>query len=232
MEAHLCRYGGHPLVKLISVMDHTPGQRQWTDLEKWRLYHRDKRWSDEQAGKIRAERLELQARYAERNRRTAIQFARDREIPLASHDDTTDLDAECSARDGITIAEFPTTLTAARAAKKHGMAVAMGSPNVVRGGSHSGNVSAQDLARLGLLDGLSSDYVPASLLHAAFYLTERLKLALPQTVALVSCNVAEMVGLDDRGEIAVDKRADLIRVGVEDGLPVVRNVWRKGVAVF
>ncbi|MBN2792942.1 MAG: alpha-D-ribose 1-methylphosphonate 5-triphosphate diphosphatase [Desulfuromonadales bacterium] len=228
MESNLHQYGEHPLVKLISVMDHTPGQRQWTDIEKWRLYHRDKRWTDEQAERVRQERLELQDKYADRNRAEAISFARVKHIPLASHDDTTTDDAEMSAADGITISEFPTTLSAARAARKLGMAVIMGSPNVVRGNSHSGNVSARDLAQLDLLDGLSSDYVPFSLLQAVFYLTHHLDIPLPRAVAMTSVNIAEMVGLEDRGEIAVGKKADLVRLTLIDDLPVVKNVWRSG----
>lgn len=228
MESNLHQYGQHPLVKLISVMDHTPGQRQWTDIDKWRLYHRDKRWTDEQAERVRQDRLELQGKYAARNRAEAVRFAREKQIPLAAHDDTTTADAEMSAADGITISEFPTTLSAARRARQLGMAVIMGSPNVVRGNSHSGNVSARDLAQLSLLDGLSSDYVPASLLQAVFYLTQHLNIPLPQAVAMTSANIAEMVGLEDRGEIAVAKKADLVHVTLIDDLPVVKNVWRSG----
>jgi alpha-D-ribose 1-methylphosphonate 5-triphosphate diphosphatase len=232
MADHLSVYGEHPLVKLISLMDHTPGQRQWTDIQKWRLYHRDKKWTDQEAERIRAERLEMQRIYANKNRLCAIQFAGERGIPLASHDDTTLHDVVSAAEAGIAIAEFPTTLTAAIAARKQGMFIVMGAPNVVRGGSHSGNISARDLAAKDLLDGLSSDYVPTSLLHAAFCLAEELSIPLPKTVAMVSANVAQMVGLEDRGEIAVGKRADLIQVTLIDDLPVVRKVWRAGRYVY
>ena len=228
IEALLPVYGKHPLVKLISVMDHTPGQRQWTDLEKWRLYHRDKRWTDQQAEEVQQKRLELQDKHADKNRNLAISFAQQRQLQLASHDDTTMTDTQASTKAGITIAEFPTTLVAAKTAKKYGMSVVMGAPNIVRGGSHSGNVSAIELAKLGLLDGLSSDYVPASLLHSAFYLADKLNIPLPQTVAMVSTHVAEMVGFTDRGEISEGKRADLIQVTPVDGLPIVRRVWREG----
>ncbi len=104
----------------------------------------------------------------------------------------------------------------------------MGAPNVVRGGSHSGNVSAIDLAEDGLLDGLSSDYVPSSLLQAVFQLDSEIGVTLPDAVAMVSANVADVVGLDDRGEIATGKRADLVRVYVAQHVPVVREVWREG----
>jgi len=130
--------------------------------------------------------------------------------------------------EGVDIAEFPTTLTAARHAGKHGLSTIMGAPNAVRGGSHSGNISALELVENDLLDGLSSDYVPASLLHAAFYLAETQKGPLHQTVALVSCNIADMDGLPDRGELAPGKRTDMLQVSIFDGLPVLKKVWKKG----
>lgn len=232
MAPILIKYGEHSLVKLISVMDHTPGQRQWTDLEKWRLYHRDKRWTDQQAEQVKQERLELQQKYADNNRQLAIQFARQRSIALASHDDTTVADAEESAAAGIKISEFPTSLSAAQTARQHGMSIVMGSPNVIRGGSHSGNISAYALAQLDLLDGLSSDYVPVSLLHAAFHLSAQLDIPLPKTVAMVSTQIAKMVGFDDRGEISEGKRADLIQVTLVNELPVVRHVWKQGELIF
>ena len=134
-----------------------------------------------------------------------------------------------AAEDGVTIAEFPTTVDAAAMSREHGMSVLMGAPNMVRGGSHSGNVSAQALAEAGLLDILSSDYVPSSMLHAAFGLPARVpSIDLPAAIRLLTLNPARATGLDDRGEIAIGKRADLVRVSVVQGLPVVRSVWREG----
>jgi alpha-D-ribose 1-methylphosphonate 5-triphosphate diphosphatase len=104
----------------------------------------------------------------------------------------------------------------------------MGAPNVVRGGSHSGNISARDLATAGLLDILSSDYAPVSLLHAAFLLHSTIEMPLPQAVSKVSRNPAQALGLTDRGEIVAGKRADLVCVRVVDGMPVARQVWRAG----
>jgi alpha-D-ribose 1-methylphosphonate 5-triphosphate diphosphatase len=116
------------------------------------------------------------------------------------------------------------------------MATIMGGPNVVRGGSHSGNVSAIELARLGLVDIVSSDYVPGSLLSATVRLTETAGLSLPAAVAMVSRNPAHSIGLHDRGSIAIGLRADLVQVRMtplDDGRqqPVVRAVWRGGVRV-
>lgn len=221
-------YMDDPLVRLVSLMDHTPGQRQWTDLTKWRLYHEKDGWTKEQYEEILERRTAMQAQYAEKHRAELVRLCRERGIPLASHDDTDLSHVLEGASQGVAVSEFPTTLAAAREAHKRGQAVVMGAPNLVRGGSHSGNVSARELAQEGVLDILSSDYAPKSLLHGAFMLHLNLQMPLPQAVATVTGNVAEMLGLKDRGEIALGKRADLVRVHVEDGVPVVRAVWRQG----
>lgn len=228
LEELLDRHGSNAGVRLLSLMDHTPGQRQWSDISKWRLYHREKKWTDEEADAIVRDLVDRQQRYAICNRRLVVALARERQLVLASHDDTTIEDCIGAAEDGVAIAEFPTTLSAARAAHQYGMAVVMGAPNAVRGESHSGNVPTDDVAAARLLDGLSSDYVPASLLHAAFLLADRCDLPLSETIAMVTVNNAEMAGLTDRGEISVGKRADLVRVSVIDSVPVVRQVWRQG----
>jgi alpha-D-ribose 1-methylphosphonate 5-triphosphate diphosphatase len=151
-----------------------------------------------------------------------------RNLPRASHDDATLAHVEESIELGLTIAEFPTTLEAATAAHERGMAVVMGAPNVVRGGSHSGNTSARDLAAAGLLDILSSDYAPVSLLHAVFLLHNAIDMPFPEAVAKVSRNPAQALGLTDRGDLAPGKRADLVRVRLVDQMPVARQVWRAG----
>jgi alpha-D-ribose 1-methylphosphonate 5-triphosphate diphosphatase len=155
---------------------------------------------------------------------------------LASHDDTTVAHVEQAFAEGATVCEFPTTVAAAQAARDRNMLTIMGGPNVVRGGSHSGNVSAIELAKLGLMDILSSDYVPGSLLSAVVRLTETASLTLPQAVALVSRNPAKSIGLHDRGSIAPGMRADLVQMRITtlaDGhqQPIVRAVWRGGVRV-
>ncbi len=231
MEANLAQHGSCPKVRLISIMDHTPGQRQWSDLSKWRQYHRDKRWTDQEAESICEELRGKQKLYADKHRMAAVAYAHERNIPLASHDDTTVGDAESAEKDTIRIAEFPTTLVAATRAKELGMMTIMGAPNAIRGLSHSGNITAASLAKDNLLDGLSSDYVPNSSLYAAFHLADTLGISLPRTVAMVSANIADMVGLDDRGELVPGKIADMLQVTMVGKLPVVRKVWRRGVVV-
>ncbi|MFA7429539.1 MAG: alpha-D-ribose 1-methylphosphonate 5-triphosphate diphosphatase [Rhodospirillaceae bacterium] len=225
-------FAADPLVRLVSLMDHTPGQRQWSDVSKFVQYHNGENWGQDKLDSILQARLEDQARYATRHRREIVALSRDRGLALASHDDATEAHIQESLDDGCVIAEFPITVTAATMARQHGLGTIMGGPNVVRGGSHSGNVSAIELARLGLLTGLSSDYVPYSLLQAVFRLEAEADMTLPQAVACVTANIADMVGLSDRGEITPGKRADLARVRPVDGAPLVRDVWRQGRRVY
>lgn len=215
--------------RLVSLMDHTPGQRQFTDIEKFREYYRGAHgFTDEQLEKmVEAGRREAE-QHALPNRRRIVADCSGRPIRLASHDDSTEAHVAESLDLGLTISEFPTTIIAARASRAGGMRTIMGAPNVVRGGSHSGNIAAAELARLGLLDCLSSDYVPASLLHAAFLLHDQIEVPLPEAVAIVSLNPASMAGLDDRGAIELGRRADMVRVALAGDFPVVRAVWREG----
>lgn len=219
---------GNPLVKLASLMDHTPGQRQWADIDKWRQFNRDKKWTDSEIEALIEQRKAQQARYVHLYRGSVITLARHHGTVLASHDDTTREHVEEAVAEGIAISEFPTTIGAAGHANKRGMKVVMGAPNIVRGGSHSGNVSAAELAQRGFLDAISSDYVPASLMQAVFLLNQNEAIELPRAVSMVSSNPAKMVGLDDRGVIAPGKRADFSRVRLVDGVPVVMSVWRQG----
>jgi alpha-D-ribose 1-methylphosphonate 5-triphosphate diphosphatase len=218
------------LVDLLSVMDHTPGERQFVSLDKFREYYLGKKiMSPERLEVFILERREMNILHSDRNRRAIVNLAIARGLKLASHDDATLEHVAEAVADGVTISEFPTTEEAARAAHANGLAVLMGAPNLVRGGSHSGNIPTADVARAQCLDLMSSDYVPASLLHAAFALPQDVPaITLPEAVTVVSRNPARVMGLDDRGEIAPGKRADLIEVRLMDGHPVVRTVWRAG----
>ena len=218
-----------PALALVSLMDHTPGQRQFTDISKYREYYQGKyALTNEAMDEFTAFQIDNHHKYSTANRTAIVKHCRAAGIALASHDDATPAHVAEAVADGVVIAEFPTTLEAARAAKAQGLGILMGAPNVVRGGSHSGNISALELAREGLLDVLSSDYVPASLMHAAFLLTENAGWSLPKAVACVSMQPAHMSGLTDRGEIAINKRADFLRVRQSHGVPVVAAAWRNG----
>jgi alpha-D-ribose 1-methylphosphonate 5-triphosphate diphosphatase len=172
--------------------------------------------------------MERQVLYAADNRRRVVESCNAAGKALATHDDTTPDHVVEGVAEGIKICEFPTTVAAAQTARKHGLGIIMGAPNVIRGGSHSGNVSAAELARADLLDVLSSDYVPASLLHGTFMLHRKEGLDLPKTINMVSRNPARMIGFDDRGEIATGLRADFLRVRVIDEIPIVLQVWKAG----
>jgi alpha-D-ribose 1-methylphosphonate 5-triphosphate diphosphatase len=224
----------HPLVQLVSVMDHSPGQRQFVLESKYReyymgKYHLSTTLMDEFIVLQKANSREYSTRY----RAAIVEHCLARGLSVASHDDATLEHVEESARYGMTIAEFPTTLEAARGCQQLGMSVLMGAPNIVRGGSHSGNVAAADLAAEGLLDILSSDYYPASLLQAAFALSAQdNQCDLAEAVRMVTLAPARAAGLSDRGEIAVGLRADLLQAKTQDGLPVVQQVWRQAKRVF
>jgi len=230
---HFDALANHPTTRLASVMDHTPGQRQFRSLDAYkRFYAKQMGRSPEELQSYLDARLAEHKRFSAPNRQAIVSRARAMGIALASHDDATLAHVEEAEADGVAIAEFPTTLEAASAAHEAGLAILMGAPNVVRGKSHSGNISATDLVEAGLLDILSSDYVPFALLQAVFLLPQRIEgLALPVALATVTANPARAAGLDDRGEIVTGKRADLVRVAAQAPLPVVRGVWREGLRV-
>ncbi|MCX5513201.1 phosphonate metabolism protein PhnM [Kaistia algarum] len=217
-------------IHMMSLMDHTPGQRQFTDMATWRrFYMRRKPMTEAEADFFIAQRLELHEKNARPNRGRLIEIAGDVGAVLASHDDATAAHAEEAVTNGVSIGEFPTTLEAAAALHAAGIGVMMGGPNVVRGGSHSGNIAAEELARAGVLDILSSDYVPASLLMSAFELPQRVpNIDLASAIRTVTLTPAEATGLGDRGAIEPGRRADLVRVNLAGSTPIVRHVWRQG----
>jgi len=230
-------------LRLASLMDHTPGQRQYADVDAFRRYMVGK-------GRVPATGIEalmatlkdVAERYSVPNRAAIAELAAARGIALAAHDDATIEHVKESASLGVRISEFPTTAIAAQAARELDQLIVMGAPNIVRGASQSGNVAAAELLDLGLLDILSSDYVPASPLQAIVQLDADGLFPLVKGSALVSGNPARAVGLEDRGSIRVGKRADLVRVythaaPADQGhpcgraIPVVRAVYRQGLRV-
>ncbi len=213
---------------LISIMDHTPGARQFVSIDKFKEYYLGKKIiMPEKMDAYIAERREMQEMHAAVNKQKILELALRLGVKLASHDDATEAHVEEAISDGVTIAEFPTTREAAQAAHRNGLAVLMGAPNVVRGRSHSGNISAAEVAANGHLDVLSSDYVPSSLLPAVFALSRIVEgMDLAKAIRLITFNPAHAAGLDDRGAIEPRRRADLVQVRLDGELPVVRRVWR------
>lgn len=228
MEALFLPYASHKALAMVSLMDHSPGVGQWGDVEKYRDILRRDGLTEEEIETRLAQLREARTRWRSHNRQVVLETMRGRGIALASHDDRTPADVSENAADGIDIAEFPVTLAAAQAAHEHGIETIAGAPNLVRGGSHSGNVAAADLLRAGLVDAFASDYVPSALLEAALLATTVASLSLPDAIALVTARPARMAGLTDRGCLAPGLAADLVRVRIHDGQPIIRGVWRGG----
>jgi alpha-D-ribose 1-methylphosphonate 5-triphosphate diphosphatase len=218
-------------VALMSLMDHTPGARQFTSLDAWRTYYGGKSGrSASDLDELIDRKHYLFGKNYGSHRAALVEMAQAKGIALASHDDAKPEHVAESIADKVSLAEFPTTVEAARLSHEAGIRVMMGAPNVVRGGSHSGNIASEDLARAGYLDALSSDYVPASLLLGAFELARSIdSVDLPTAIRTATLNPACAAGLDDRGEIAVGKRADFVRVRLHDEkFPIIREVYRGG----
>jgi alpha-D-ribose 1-methylphosphonate 5-triphosphate diphosphatase len=224
----LAKFGPEDRVGIVSLMDHTPGERQFRDLDKMRDYVCGKHGlKDSYFEALVADRIALKNRLGAGHLKAAIAAAARYGAVLASHDDTTAGQVAQSRVQGVHFAEFPTTFEAAQACRDQGIAVMMGAPNLIRGSSHSGNVAAQDLARADLLDIVSSDYVPSALLASALMLGD-LWGDLARGIATVTAAPADAVGLADRGRVETGKRADLIRVRRISGTGALRGTWVKG----
>jgi alpha-D-ribose 1-methylphosphonate 5-triphosphate diphosphatase len=224
----LDKFGPDDRIGIVSLMDHTPGARQFRDVTKLKEYHIGKYgiseadWQDHLAGQ-----KALRDRVGDLHEAAAVAAARRYGAVLASHDDTEPEHVARSAEHGAHFAEFPTTLEAATACHEHGIQVMMGAPNLIRGGSHSGNVAAKALAEADLLDIVSSDYVPSSLLSAALMLGD-LWGDMARGIATVTAAPADAAGLADRGHLVHGARADVIRVARIGTAGALRGVWVQG----
>lgn len=224
----LDKFGPEDRIGIVSLMDHTPGARQFRDVSKLKEYYVGKYGISEADWEAHvATQKALRDRLGAAHETAAVAAARRYGAVLASHDDTEPEHVVQSAAHGAHFAEFPTTVEAAQACQDHGIKVMMGAPNLIRGGSHSGNVAAHDLAEADLLDIVSSDYVPSSLLSAALMLGD-LWGNLARGIATVTAAPARAVGLDDRGALAEGHRADLVRVARIGQAGAIRGVWVQG----
>ena len=224
-------FRGEPRVRIVSLMDHSPGQRQFRNVAQLEQYLRGKHnMSDDAIADHFTRMKQLRERVSDAHRELALSFARDAGAVIASHDDTTAEDVDMAVVAQSRLAEFPTTVEAAELCAKHNIAVMMGAPNLMRGSSHSGNVSALDLVGPGLLHILSSDYVPSTLLRAAVKLGGIVG-DMAAGMATVTSAPAKAADLTDRGILAVGMRADLLRFRVTDDRPRVRGVWSGGCQV-
>ena len=219
----------HPRVRMVSLMDHSPGVGQYRDIPRYVAMRRKQTQMTVEQVQSRIEELLAQrARLREPQRAWLMDRIRHRDLPVASHDDETPEEVRRNLADGITISEFPVTMEAAEAARDAQVEVIAGAPNLVRGGSHSGNVSAADLVRAGAAHAFASDYVPASMVEAAWRAVEETGIGLPQAVGMITDRPARMARLADRGRLEAGLRADLVQLRAVHGIPVVRRVWREG----
>ncbi|MDB5380328.1 MAG: phosphonate metabolism protein PhnM [Rubritepida sp.] len=227
MPAALEPVARHPLIAMVSLMDHSPGVGQYRDIPRYRAMRiRQTRMTDDEVERRIETLREQRAELRETQRSWVLSLFAGRGIPLASHDDEEAEEVRRNAEDGIRVAEFPVTLEAAEEAARIGVGVIGGAPNIVRGGSHSGNVAVMDMVRAGALDVLASDYVPPAMIEAAFLVAE--EVGLPKAIAMITSAPANMCKLVDRGALAPGLRADLVRITKHDAMPVVRQVWRGG----
>ncbi|HEY4418709.1 MAG TPA: alpha-D-ribose 1-methylphosphonate 5-triphosphate diphosphatase [Pseudonocardia sp.] len=218
------------LPPLVSHEDHTPGQGQYADRRHYERYVAGTRGLSDGEAKDHVDQLIVEREGRLTVREEALEWlgglARSGAIRLLGHDPASAVEIDELVARGGSVAEFPTTLEAAEAARERGLPVIAGAPNVLRGGSHAGNVSGSDLAARGLLTALASDYLPSGLTAAAFLLAARGVTSLPAAIALITAGAAEAAGLTDRGRLAAGLRADLVLLQPGDPWPVVRSVLR------
>ena len=220
---------GRRTAKIVSVMDHTPGQGQFRDLEWYRRYRREHAGAtDEQVATAIAEAEQRDGAEAEDRMHRVANAAREHGVVFASHDDDTPERVEMLAEKGARISEFPITAEAALKARELGLSVCMGAPNVVRGASSGGNLSAMEAIRQGLVDALCSDYHPPSMLQAAFRLVKDRALPLHKAVGLVSAGPARAAGLPGLDGIREGAAADLMLVGNKLETPVITHAFLGG----
>ncbi|MEO0544208.1 MAG: alpha-D-ribose 1-methylphosphonate 5-triphosphate diphosphatase [Pseudomonadota bacterium] len=155
--------------------------------------------------------------------------AREKGVPMLSHDDTQIETRDFYRNLGATTAEFPMTMDPTRHAREKGDTIIFGSPNAVRGGSHIGSLGAGDMVEAGLCDVLASDYYYPAMLAAIERLDREQRADRLALWSLVSSGPAKAMELDDRGTIEVGKRADLVLVDWPDGhVPAIRGTWVAG----
>lgn len=228
-------------IQLVSVMDHTPGQGQYADIDRYlNFMHKWLGVSQDSLGSMKDEimskvKLSIEAE-AEKDRNWDIieqicAVAAAHNIPVASHDDDTRDKVNRQSEFGISISEFPVSQEAAEAAHDNNMHVIMGAPNAYRGKSTSNNLSAMDAIQQGLVDILATDYFPASMIHTAFKLTREGYMPLHESIKLVSTNAADIMGLHDRGRIEIGRRADLVLVHENEQFPRVRGTLSAGIPI-
>jgi alpha-D-ribose 1-methylphosphonate 5-triphosphate diphosphatase len=206
---------------VVTIMDKTHGERP-EDVERFLEYYiKTHRMSRPEAEQLTRSIQSRYQQYGELNRRALTKLCRDRAVPFGTHDNSTSEQIRRAAEEGVTVAEFPTTIAAARTARSLGLHLLFGAPNVVIGRSHKGNLSAIEMAKLGLLDVLVSDYVPGSLIESLFIIVRMLELPVYEVFKLATESPAKLLGLSDRGSLVAGNRADIIGIRMVDQYPTL-----------
>ena len=233
-DAYFAPWAGVEGIDLVSLMDHAPGQRQFASIDKYIEYYKKKYgYTDEALKKVMDDHSAASEAFSDANRKAISALCNEHDIALASHDDATLAHVEESQNLGCSLAEFPTTLEAGEACHERDLLVMMGAPNVIRGGSHSGNVAAKDFASRGWLDVLSSDYYPTALLPAAVKLTDpEIGMSLGDAIATVTDNPAKAAHFYDRGRLAEGLRGDVVLFSLDQHGVRVSETYVAGRRVF
>jgi alpha-D-ribose 1-methylphosphonate 5-triphosphate diphosphatase len=220
-------------IDLLSFQDHTPGYGVFKDIEAYRQYLTRSGMPVEAAeGDIR-DRLALRNEVDEERLADLGREAQACGVTAVSHDDHTEEKIDWAHRLGITVAEFPVTPEAVEAARRRGMRTVFGAPNLLRGGSHAGNLAVGDLIAEDRADILCSDYAPMALLPALFRSAAISPRPFHEVVGLFTKNPAEAVGLGDRiGTIEAGKAADLILVAQDDEMVRPVRTWVGGASAY
>ncbi|WP_037080713.1 alpha-D-ribose 1-methylphosphonate 5-triphosphate diphosphatase [Neorhizobium vignae] len=220
-------------IDMVSLTDHTPGQGQYNNIAAYVASISERRAiSEEMAAEIVQKRIAMRDNpQIEVRLKEIVSLSLQHGLSLASHDDDS-VEKVAEMFDlGVTISEFPVTLPAAEEARRRGLWTLMGAPNALRGKSMSGNLSALDAAKAGLLTVIAADYHPAAFVPGVFKLADVSEGGLPAAVAMATGNAARSAGLTDRGEIAVCQRADLVVVEKGD-VHRIRATFRAGRFVY
>ncbi len=207
-------------ISLFSFMDHTPGQGQYP-LDKYLLAAK-RRGVSEQEAMQELEMKRARPSISKEQIKALACFLKDRNIPIASHDDDSVEKVNENHEMGISICEFPINMETARRATELNMSVTGGASNVLRGGSTGGNLHARDAIAEGVMDTICSDYYPPAILHSIFMLGEHHVLPLNQAINLATLNAARAVNMhQSTGSIEAGKDADMILIDYSNNFPTV-----------
>ncbi len=216
-------------VDMLSIMDHSPGQGQFKTLESWKEHH---------LVCYEIEEHEVDEYLKRKNSKDKVgviedlvEFGLKHNLPVLSHDDDTNEKVDTLKSLGVSFSEFPLSIEVAKYAKSQGISTGMGAPNVVRGGSQSGNIAARELVKKGVCDYLCSDYHPSSMLLSPYRLKEDVNLTLEDGFAMISSTPARLANLTDRGEIKEGKKADIVVID-ESHFPKVVLTFKDGEVVY